>query len=73
MLVLTRKAKEVVVIDDRITVTVLEVHKDKVRLGISAPADVSVHRHEVWVKIKEASNGHSQNDPTIAESVDGQR
>ena len=44
MLVLTRKKNEAVVINGRITVTVLEVRGNRVRLGIDAPKDVSIRR-----------------------------
>lgn len=47
MLVLTRKKDESIVIGHEITVTVVEVRGDKVRLGISAPTDIPVHRKEV--------------------------
>jgi carbon storage regulator len=53
MLVLTRKPGEKIVIDGGIVVTVLEVRGNKVRLGIDAPEDVSVHRGEVAQRIKE--------------------
>ena len=51
MLVLTRKVGEKIVVDGKITVEVLEVRGDKVRLGIIAPKEISVHRMEVWVAI----------------------
>ena len=51
MLVLTRKRNESVIIGDTIVVTVIEVRGDKVRLGIEAPRDVSVHRSEVMEAI----------------------
>ena len=47
MLVLSRKKNESIVVDDNIVITVVEVRGDKVRLGIQAPADVSIHRTEV--------------------------
>lgn len=47
MLVLSRKKDESIVINESIVVTVVEVRGDKVRLGIVAPRDVSVHRSEV--------------------------
>jgi len=47
MLVLTRRVNERIVIGDDITVTVLEVRGDQVRLGIEAPRDVKVFREEV--------------------------
>ena len=53
MLVLSRKKNEVIRIGDDISVMVIEVRQDKVRLGIDAPAHVSVHRQEIWVAIQE--------------------
>lgn len=47
MLVLSRKKNETIVIDDTIEITVVEIRGDKVRLGINAPKEVSVHRLEV--------------------------
>lgn len=49
MLVLTRKSNQSIVIGDDVIVTVLEVRGDHIRLGITAPRDVSVHREEIWV------------------------
>jgi len=54
MLVLSRKKKESIVIRGDIVVTVVEVHGDKVRLGIEAPKEVTVHRREVYDRIKES-------------------
>jgi carbon storage regulator len=48
MLVLSRKDNESIVINNNITVTVVEIRGDKVRLGIVAPKDVPVHRQEVY-------------------------
>ena len=48
MLVLSRKKNESIVINDYITVTVVEIRGDKVRLGIVAPKEVPVHRQEVF-------------------------
>ncbi len=47
MLVLSRKKNESIVINDDITVTVVEIRGDKVRLGIVAPKEIPVHRQEV--------------------------
>ncbi|QEH32792.1 Carbon storage regulator [Aquisphaera giovannonii] len=52
MLVLSRKKNECIVINDNITVTVIEIRGDKVRLGIEAPKDVTVHRQEVYEAIQ---------------------
>ena len=51
MLVLSRKKNESIIINDHITVTVVEIRGDKVRLGIDAPKDVTVHRREVYEAI----------------------
>jgi carbon storage regulator len=52
MLVLSRKKNEAIIIDAKITVTVVEIRGDKVRLGIEAPADIPVHRQEVFEAIQ---------------------
>jgi len=52
MLVLSRKKNESIVINDDIVVMVVEVRGDKVRLGIEAPKEVTVHRSEVYEAIK---------------------
>lgn len=51
MLVLSRKKGERIVINGNIVVEVMEVRGDKVRLGIEAPKEMTVHRQEVWVAI----------------------
>jgi carbon storage regulator len=48
MLILCRKKNESIVINDDITIVVVEIRGDKVRLGISAPREVPVHRQEVY-------------------------
>ena len=58
MLVLSRKKNESIIINDHITVTVIEIRGDKIRLGIEAPKDVTVHRREVYEAI------HRQNVAT---------
>jgi carbon storage regulator len=52
MLVLSRKVNEKIVINDCITICIVQVRGDKVRLGIEAPESVPVHRHEVFEAIK---------------------
>jgi len=51
MLVLSRKKNESIVINNDITITVVEIRGDKVRLGIVAPKEVPVHRQEVYEAI----------------------
>jgi len=55
MLVLTRKINESIVINDDVSVLVVEVRGDRVRLGIEAPKDVTVHRKEVYDVIRETA------------------
>ena len=52
MLILTRRIGETVVIGDDISVTILGVKGNQIRVGISAPKNVSVHREEVYRKLK---------------------
>lgn len=52
MLVLSRKKDEKIIIGDHITIMVIEIRGDKVRLGIEAPKDITVHRQEVYEAIK---------------------
>ena len=61
MLILTRRVGETLMIGDQITVTVLGVKGNQVRIGISAPKDVSVHREEIYQRIKrEGPEGHAE-------------
>ena len=60
MLVLTRRINESIVISDDISVLVVEVRGDRVRLGIEAPKDVTVHRKEVYDVIRESDADKSK-------------
>ncbi len=52
MLILTRRVGETLMIGDEVSVTVLGVKGNQVRIGINAPKDVSVHREEIYQRIK---------------------
>jgi len=52
MLILTRRVGETLVIGDDVTVTVLGVRGNQVRLGVNAPKDVAVHREEIYQRIQ---------------------
>ena len=56
MLVLSRKKNESIVINNDITIVVVEIRGDKVRLGVEAPKEVPVHRREVYEAIHRAGN-----------------
>ena len=55
MLVLSRKKNESIVINNDVVITVVEIRGDKVRLGIVAPKEVSVHREEIYEAIHGSS------------------
>ena len=60
MLVLSRKREERIMIADNIVITVLDIRGDKVRLGIEAPAEVPVHRKEVYEAIQRQQNRETE-------------
>ncbi|HLP16658.1 MAG TPA: carbon storage regulator CsrA [Bacteroidota bacterium] len=70
MLILTRKAGETIRIGDSITVTVVQLNDGQIKLGIDAPKSISVHRGEVYDRIKaenrEASKASVENTKLLA-------
>ena len=62
MLVLTRRANQSIIIGDDVVVTVLEVRGDQVRIGITAPRDVTVHREEVYRALHDANEQAATSD-----------
>ncbi len=65
MLVLSRKKDESIVINNDITIVVVEIRGDKVRLGVEAPKDVPVHRREVFEAI---ARGEPSDLPAVTSS-----
>ena len=55
MLALSRKKNEAIIISNNIEITILEVKGEQVKIGISAPKEVSVYRKEVYLQIQEAN------------------
>ena len=72
MLVLSRKKNESIVIANDITIVVVEIRGDKVRLGIEAPKEVPVHRREVYDAIKRNESEQASSDEEAAKSIDSE-
>ncbi|MEY3464805.1 MAG: carbon storage regulator CsrA [Steroidobacteraceae bacterium] len=62
MLILTRRVGETVMIGDEVTVTVLGVKGNQVRVGINAPKHVAVHREEIFERIKSEGDGDGEGE-----------
>ncbi|MGQ9564382.1 MAG: carbon storage regulator CsrA [Thermogutta sp.] len=76
MLVLSRQRDESIIIGDNIVVTVVDIRGDKVRLGIQAPPEISVHRREVYEAIQREKKRKEEpkigsEDPTEASHQNG--
>ncbi len=65
MLILTRRVGETIMIGDSVTVTVLGVMGNQVRVGVNAPKDIAVHREEIYERIKREQEG---GEPPAAEA-----
>lgn len=64
MLVLSRQRDESIIIGDNIKITIVDIRGDKVRLGIEAPKEISVHRQEVYEAIRRESQRADEQSPT---------
>lgn len=72
MLVLSRQRDETIMIGDVIEITVVDIRGDKVRLGINAPPEISVHRKEVWEAIQRENRAAAMVRPEDIANVAGE-
>src|SRR5438045_8688969 len=70
MLVLSRHRDESIIIGDDIVITVVDIRGDKVRLGIAAPIEISVHRQEVYEAIQRENRQASRLEPQDARQIE---
>lgn len=69
MLVLTRKPNELIMIGNDIEITVLAIEGEQVKLGISAPKNVDIHRKEIYLSIQEENNEASKIETNLLENI----
>lgn len=70
MLILTRRVGETVMIGNEVTVTVLGVKGNQVRIGVNAPKDVAVHREEIYERIKREQDPDGNAGAAPAKMID---
>lgn len=74
MLILTRRTGETVMIGDDVTLTILGVQGNQVRIGINAPKNIAIHRKEIYLRIKNQQAGRSDPaEPARASAHGGKR
>ena len=64
MLILTRRIGETLMVGDDVTITVLGVKGNQVRIGVNAPRDVAVHREEIYQRIQKEKSGEDEDIDT---------
>jgi carbon storage regulator len=59
MLILTRKLGESIIIDENVQISVIEINKNNIKIGVNAPKELTIYREEVFLKIKEENSQSS--------------
>lgn len=72
MLILTRRVGETLMVGDDVTVTVLGVKGNQVRIGVNAPKDVAVHREEIYDRIRKENSAGGEGGGSADRGEDGQ-
>jgi carbon storage regulator len=67
MLALSRKKGEAIVINNDIEVKILDIKGDQIKIGITAPKDVTLYRKEVYLQIQEANKEAAQNEDAVSQ------
>lgn len=71
MLILTRRMGEALMIGDNVTVTVLGIKGNQVRIGVLAPKDVGVHREEIYARIRQEKESNGEAAPVAVSASAG--
>jgi carbon storage regulator len=69
MLVLTRKTKESIMLNDDIEITIVSIDGDQVKLGINAPKTVDIHRKEVYLSIQQENSSATKAESEVLGSL----
>ncbi|MGD6854736.1 carbon storage regulator CsrA [Bacillus infantis] len=69
MLVLTRKTKESIMLNDDIEITIVSIDGEQVKLGISAPKNVEIHRKEIYLSIQQENNSATKAESEMLGSL----
>jgi carbon storage regulator len=69
MLVLTRKTKESIMLNDDIEITIVSIDGDQVKLGINAPKNVDIHRKEIYLSIQQENSSATKTETELLGSL----
>ncbi len=64
MLILTRKLGESIIVDENVQISVIEINKNNIKIGVNAPKELTIYREEVFLKIKD-ENSHSSSSGIV--------